>query len=55
MYPSKGTDDEEINRGVKILTNKLQSKLKKDIDETEEGMEGDDDDEWVDIEDDLEE
>ena len=38
MYPSKGTDDEEINRGVKILTNKLQSKLKKDIDETEEGM-----------------
>ena len=38
MYPTQGTDDEEINRGVKILRNKLNSKLTKDIDETEEGM-----------------
>ena len=55
MYPVKGTDDEEINRGVKILRNKLNSKLTKDIDETEEGMEDDGDDEWVDIEDDFDE
>lgn len=53
MYPIKGSGDREIDEGVQLLRKKIASKSNKQIDETEEGMQEDDD--WEDIDDENDE